>query len=164
MLRRLTMPIENRNLEPGTKLVSHFKKETYHALLVTGPEGKVLYQLSPYDGREFKSPSALGTAVTGKACNGWTFWSVAPDEARVVETSEASPDEPPEEDSQPASTYVEAGMEFAQPTDGPRFHKVPNQKNVAPGQVRLHCYTCRSSFIVPEDRNPDTCPMGHKPV
>jgi len=60
------MPIENRNLEPGTKLIATYKKETYHALVVAGAEGKVLYQLSPYDGREFKSPSSLGTAVTGK--------------------------------------------------------------------------------------------------
>jgi hypothetical protein len=60
------MPIENRNLEPGTKLIATYKKETYHALVVASTEGKVLYQLSPYDGREFKSPSSLGTAVTGK--------------------------------------------------------------------------------------------------
>ena len=31
------MPIENRNLEPGTKLVAHYKKETYHALVVPAP-------------------------------------------------------------------------------------------------------------------------------
>jgi hypothetical protein len=182
-----TMPIENRNLEPGAKLIATYKKETYHALVVAGPEGKVLYQLSPYDGREYKSPSALGTAVTGKSCNGWAFWSVAHDEAQVVEigtaaveTTAASPEEPAEtdtpaapaseaeepaeEDSEPESTYVEAGAEFTKPTDRPRFHKVPNQKNVDQGQVRLHCYTCRSSFIVPEDQNPDTCPMGHEPV
>jgi hypothetical protein len=158
------MAIENRNLEPGTKLVAHYKKEVYHALVVAGPEGKVLYQLSPYDGREFKSLSALGTAVTGKACNGWTFWSVAPDEAQIVETTKASPEEPAEEASQPEPTYLATGAEFAQPTDRPRFHKVPNQKNVDPGQVRLHCYTCRSSFIVPDDQQPDTWPMGHEPV
>jgi hypothetical protein len=181
------MAIENRNLEPGTKLVAHYKKEVYRALVVAGSEGKVLYQLSPYDGREFKSPSALGTAVTGKACNGWAFWSVAPAEVQVVETgtaalasTEASPEEPAEtdtpaapasraeepaeEDSEPESAYVEAGADFTEPTDRPRFHKVPNQKNVDQGQVRLHCYTCRSSFIVPEDQNPDTCPMGHEPV
>jgi hypothetical protein len=167
------MAIENRNLALGTKLIAHYKKETYCALVVAGPEGKVLYQLSPYDGREFKSPSALGTAVTRKACNGWTFWSVAPDEAQVVETTAASPEEPAETDTpaapaseaeEPESIYSAAGAEFAEPTDRPRFHKVPNQKNVDPGQVRLHCYTCRSSFIVPEERNPDTCPMGHEPV
>jgi hypothetical protein len=45
------MPIENRNLEPGTKLIATYKKETYHALVVASTEGKVLYQLSPYDGR-----------------------------------------------------------------------------------------------------------------
>ena len=78
--------------------------------------------------------------------------------------TEASPEEPPEEASQPQSTYWAAGAEFTPPTDRSRFHRVPNQKNVAPGQVRLHCYTCRSSFIVPDDRQPDTCPMGHEPV
>ncbi len=74
------MPIENRNLEPGTKLVATYKKETHHALVVAGAEGKVLYQLSPTDGKEFKSPSSLGSAVTGKACNGWAFWSVDTEE------------------------------------------------------------------------------------
>ena len=151
------MPIENRNLEPGTKLVAHYKKETYHALVVASAEGKVLYQLSPYDGREFKSPSSLGTAVTGKACNGWTFWSVDASDSQVmdtnsgeVETTEASPEEtetpdtlasdpeePADEDSEPECDYLEAGAEFAESTDRPRFHKVPNQKNVDEGQVRL---------------------------
>src|SRR5919106_6986740 len=180
------MPIDNRNLEPGTKLIATYKKETYHALVVASAEGKVLYQLSPYDGREFKSPSSLGTAVTGKACNGWTFWSIDTGEAQVMETStaeveatEASPEGPAEtdapadpaseaegsagEDSEPEYNYLEAGPEFTEPTDRPRFHKVPNQKNVEEGQVRLHCYTCHSSFIVPEDQDPDTCPMGHEP-
>jgi hypothetical protein len=69
-MRRLNMPIQNRNLEPGTRLIATYKKETYHALVVEGPEGKVLYQLVPYDGKEYKSPSSLGTAVTGKSCNG----------------------------------------------------------------------------------------------
>ncbi len=68
------MPIENRNLEPGTKLVATYKKETYRAKVMAGEEGKVLYRLG--DGREFKSPSAAGTAITSKACNGWAFWSL----------------------------------------------------------------------------------------
>ena len=62
------MPIENRNLEPGTKLVATYKKEEYHSLVVAGEDGKVMYRL--WDGREFKSPSAAGTAITEKACNG----------------------------------------------------------------------------------------------
>ncbi len=68
------MPIENRNLEPGTKLVATYKKETYRAEVIAGEEGKVLYRLE--DGQEFKSPSAAGTAITGNACNGWAFWSL----------------------------------------------------------------------------------------
>ena len=68
------MPIENRNLEPGTKLMATYKKEKYQAEVVAGEVGKVRYRLA--DGREFKSPSSAGTAITGKACNGWTFWSL----------------------------------------------------------------------------------------
>src|SRR5919106_584440 len=96
------MAIQNRNLTPGTRLVAHYKKEAHHALVVASTEGKVLYQLSPYDGREFKSPSSLGTAVTGKACNGWTFWSVDTSDT-AVEAPRATAQEPPVE--------VEAGME-----------------------------------------------------
>src|SRR5919106_2230681 len=96
------MPIDNRNLEPGTKLIATYKKEVYHALVVASAEGKVLYQLSPYDGREFKSPSSLGTAVTGKACNGWTFWSVDTSDTEL-EAETATAQEPPAED--------EAGLE-----------------------------------------------------
>ena len=73
------MPIENRNLEPGTKLVATYKKESFHAEVVSRAEGKVLYRLE--DGREFKSPSSLSTAITSKACNGWRFWSVDAAEA-----------------------------------------------------------------------------------
>ncbi len=44
------MPIENRNLEPGAKLVATYKKETYHAEVVGGEEGEALYRLE--DGQE----------------------------------------------------------------------------------------------------------------
>ena len=48
--------------------------------MVAGEEGRLLYRLA--DGREFKSPSAAGSAVMGGvACNGWRFWSLATDEA-----------------------------------------------------------------------------------
>ncbi|MFQ6028099.1 MAG: hypothetical protein ACE5Q6_11455 [Dehalococcoidia bacterium] len=60
-------------------------------------------------------------------------------------------------------SYVPVEEEFTESTDQPKFHRVPNQKGVDPGQVRLYCYTCRSSFIVPRDRNPETCPSGHRP-
>ena len=68
------MAIENRNLEVGTRLIAKYLKLEYHAEVVAGEGGKVLYQLP--DGREFKSPSSAATAITGKAANGWNFWSV----------------------------------------------------------------------------------------
>ena len=62
------MAIEDRNLEPGTKLIAKYKKEEYKAEVIAGEDGKVKYRLA--DGREFKSPSSAGTAITNKACNG----------------------------------------------------------------------------------------------
>ena len=75
--------IENRNVEPGTKLTARHKKQEYSAEVVAGEDGKVRYKLP--DGREFKSLSSAGTAITDKACNGWAFWSV---EAEEVEAQE----------------------------------------------------------------------------
>ncbi len=156
------MPIENRNLEPGTKLIAKYLKLEYHAEVVAGEAGKVLYQLP--DGKEFKSTSALGTAVTGKSCNGWSFWSLDTGETIEATTpTTADAEEPTEEDSEPETIYVTAGEEFTEATDRPKFHRVPNQKGVDPGQVRLHCYTCKNSFIVPQEKNPETCPAGHQP-
>ena len=68
------MAIENRDLEAGTKLIAKYKKEEYRAEVVAAEEGKVKYRLA--DGREFNSPSSAATAITGKAANGWNFWSI----------------------------------------------------------------------------------------
>jgi hypothetical protein len=67
------MAITDRNLTAGTTLWARYKGETYTAEVLEA-EGALRYRLS--DGREFKSPSAAGTAITQKACNGWAFWSV----------------------------------------------------------------------------------------
>jgi hypothetical protein len=67
------MAIQDRNLAAGTKLYARYKGQTYTAE-VAEKEGKLVYPLP--DGREFKSPSAAGTGITGLACNGWAFWSV----------------------------------------------------------------------------------------
>jgi hypothetical protein len=156
------MAIENRNLEPGTKLVAHYKKETYHALVVAGPEGKVLYQLSPYDGREFKSPSSLGTAVTGKACNGWTFWSIASglEEPPPAAEGEIQAEETVAGDSpdQGESDHTEPLPEVATSMAG--FRRVPNQRGVPEGEVRLYCDACQGSFTTPSGQQPDTSPRG----
>ncbi len=168
------MPIENRNLEPGTKLVATSKKDTYRAEVIAGEEGKVLYRLE--DGQEFKSPSAAGSAITGQACNGWRFWSVdtasAPD--RNLETGSTSTGEGADSESTLAEDeespeaagaeqiYVplEEGTVEAPVT---AFRRVPNQKGVDEGQVRLYCESCQKSFTTPADQPVDTCPEGHSP-
>ena len=67
------MAIQDRNLSAGTKLHARYKGQTYTAEVIEKEDGTA-YRLP--DGREFKSPSAAGTAITEKACNGWAFWSV----------------------------------------------------------------------------------------
>ncbi len=168
------MPIENRNLEPGTKLVAPYKKETHRAEVVAGEEGKVLYRLE--NGQEFKSLSAAGTAITGNACNGWRFWNVdteaAPDgkaETGITSTGEGAESESTlaeaaesPEAGKPEQIYVplEEGTVEAPVA---AFRRVPNQKGVDEGQVRLYCDTCQKSFTTLADQPVDTCPEGHPP-
>jgi hypothetical protein len=81
--RRWLMPIEDRNLEAGTRLVAKYKGQTHSAEVVETEEG-LRYRLE--DGREFKSPSAAGSAVMGGvACNGWRFWSLEGQEPAAKE-------------------------------------------------------------------------------
>ena len=76
------MPIENRNLTKGTKLTGRYHKQSYSCEVVENAEGKLRYRLE--DGREFKSPSAAGMAITGHACDGWVFWSVQTEETTAT--------------------------------------------------------------------------------
>ena len=92
------MAIDNRDLEPGTKLIARYKKEEYRAEVVAGEDRKVKYRLA--DGREFKSLSSAGTAITSKARNGWAFWTIEtkeknpPNEEPLKESSQQIPTEP----------------------------------------------------------------------
>jgi len=69
------MPLENRNLEPGTVLVARYKGKDRTCEVVQTEDG-LRYRLD--DGTEHKSPSSAGkAAMGGVACNGWRFWSLA---------------------------------------------------------------------------------------
>jgi hypothetical protein len=144
------MAIENRELDSGTKLIAKYKKEEYRAEVVAGEGGKVRYRLA--DGREFKSPSSAGTAITGKACNGWAFWSIETDDAQTGPAALESP-EGPGEDSEETETPEQTA------TTG--FRRVPNQKGVQEGQIRLYCDACQKSFTAPVGEPAETCPEGH---
>jgi hypothetical protein len=68
------MPIENRELAVGTRLVARYKKQDRTCEIVETVDGP-RYRLD--DGTEHKSPSSAGkAAMEGVACNGWRFWSI----------------------------------------------------------------------------------------
>ena len=68
------MPIENRNLEPGTVLTARYKKEERTCEVVQTDDG-LRYKLD--NGELFTSPSSAGkVAMAGVACNGWRFWTI----------------------------------------------------------------------------------------
>ncbi len=134
------MTIENRNLEAGTKLVGRYKKQDHFAEVVKGEDESIVYRLS--DGREFKSPSAAGSAIIGGvACNGWRFWSLAGQE------SEPEP---------------RANGKKGRPKKQAIIRPMDNQEGVSEGQVRWWCNACMDSFIVEGDEAPESCPAGHK--
>jgi hypothetical protein len=136
------MSIENRNLEAGTRLVARYKGRTYSAEVVQTEDG-LRYRLE--DGKEFKSPSAAGSAVMGGvACNGWRFWS--------LEGQEPAPKERKE-----AKTKGKArGSKFR------TIKKLPNQQGLEEGQARYWCSACQKSFVVEDGQEPEACPEGHR--
>ncbi len=79
------MTIEDRGLKPGTTLRAKYKGKEHTAEVIAGKDGTVRYRLA--DGREFAGPSAAGKAVmSGIACNGWKFWSLAGDRPATAAT------------------------------------------------------------------------------
>jgi hypothetical protein len=87
------MPIENRNLEPGTVLTARYKKQERTCEVVQTDEG-LRYRLD--DGTEHKSPSSAGkAAMDGVACNGWRFWSLAGTERPAKTKAAAKPKKEP---------------------------------------------------------------------
>ncbi len=166
------MAIENRNLEPGTKLIAKYKKEEYRAEVIAGEEGKVKYRLA--NGREFKSPSAADTAITSKACNGWAFWSLdtgaaqeEPPETEAPPNEDSEPEKPLPEDSPEAAEEeqkcVSVEEQIEERSTAATFRRVPNQRGVEGGQVRLYCDACQGSFTSPAGLPVVTCPEGHYP-
>ena len=136
------MPIENRDLAAGTRLVARYKKQEHTATVVEGEEGGLRYRLE--DGREFKSPSAAGSAVMGDvACNGWRFWSVAGEGKAPAQKTARKP-------RKPANT-----------TQG--FHGLPDEEGAEEGTAKFFCDACMEAFVVPAGEEPATCPKGHQP-
>ncbi len=163
------MPINDRNLKPGVKLVGRYHKQTYTCEVVE-VDGKLKFRLA--DGREFKSPSAAGMAITGKSCNGWAFWSVQKEEAPVGQ--EQATNTPPETPAAPATEAQTPAGEpeapapaatepAAEPPARPSpIYKLPNQKGAPEGQARWYCRECKQGFLAPVGTTPESCPQGHR--
>ena len=142
------MPIKNRDLEAGTRLVASYKKQSYFCDVVQDGE-KTLYVLE--DGRRFKSPSAAGSALMdGKAVNGWRFWSLA-----EVQSLENRSNQKGAEQRQPRSAAKSR-------TNKRMIYRLPNQNGLEAGMSRYFCNGCQKSFIVATDVTPEACPEGHR--
>ena len=145
------MPIENRDLAVGTRLVARYKKQEHTATVVEGEGGGLRYRLE--DGREFKSPSAAGSAVMGGvACNGWRFWSLA---------GEANTPTPKKESKAPAPKAAPKAKNAVSKTQG--FHRLPNGEGDAEGTAKFFCDACMEAFEAPAGEEPTACPQGHLP-
>ncbi len=102
------MPIHDRNLKIGTKLVAHYYKQPHTCEVIGGENGKLRYRIE--DGREFKSLSSACSGVTGKSCDGWIFWN--------VETAKDTPTiEPPIPLADSNSESVTVAVVDKQPAD-----------------------------------------------
>ena len=151
------MPIENRNLTKGTKLAGRYHKQSYTCEVVENAEGKIRYKLE--DGREFKSPSAAGMAITGHACDGWVFWSVQTEETTTKPDAEKAETLPAAETEHKEEPVADAPKGDPKKTG---VFLVPNQKGVPEGQIRWFCRDCGKSFITPATDIPGVCPEKHK--
>src|SRR5438093_2019323 len=124
------MAIENRDLQPGTRLVATYKGQHHVSTVGTGEDAKLVFALE--DGRTFKSPSAAGSAVMGGlACNGWRFWTPEGSEPEALGR---------ESKSRAAKAQTKAK---------PIIRRTPNQKGVPEGQARWFCDGCMKSFLAP---------------
>ncbi|MFA4958018.1 MAG: hypothetical protein WC556_13705 [Candidatus Methanoperedens sp.] len=63
-------PTSDRDITQDSKsrrIFANYRKQLYEATYYS--RDKIVY-----NGKEYTSPSAAGTAVTNKPCNGWVFW------------------------------------------------------------------------------------------
>jgi hypothetical protein len=171
------MTIKNRNLTAGMTLVARYHKQEHKCQVIQGEGDKVRYRLE--DGREFKSPSAAGMAVTGHACDGWVFWSLEVTANAPAAGTQTEATNPPAEPSterapsaeMPANTDAESippetnsilapTAEEPAPAKKRLIFRAPNQKGTG-SQTRWYCQACGKSFLADLGVLPTNCPQGH---
>jgi hypothetical protein len=128
------MPLENRNLEPGTVLTARYKKQDRTCEVVQTDDG-LRYRLD--DGTEHKSPSSAGkAAMGGVACNGWRFWSLQGTE----------PARTPKVEKPPKAQRKEAPAKAAPKAKGKNVAKKPKASRTAAKSDSYGCGVCPETF------------------
>jgi hypothetical protein len=161
--------IQDRNLKAGTKLVGKYQHKE-HTCIVTEKDGKIYFMVDGDATKVFKSPSAAGTAVTGHACDGWHFWSIASEvsftniERHIDKAIRAGKLKTP----RAIPTYDETvtkidKMEKAEKPKPPKtgVYRLPNQKGAPAGLTRYYCFDCSSPFPAKSDIKNPACPNCH---
>ena len=168
--------IQDRNLTAGTKWVGRYRKQEHTCEVIEGENGKLHFKVDDKVDRVFKSPSAAGTAVTGHACDGWQFWSVAGTETklRLATMKEIMPaindfrEQIKAEKVKAIPTYDQTvakieKMEKAEKPKPPKtgVYRLPNQKGAPAGLTRYYCFDCSSPFPAKSDIKNPACPNCH---
>lgn len=154
------MPITNRNLPAGTRLVAKYRGETWQAEVQdTEPTTYALlgeHRLTDQPAA-FKSLSAAGSAIMGGiACNGWRFWSVEGDEPARAE-------KPAKTKAAPKAKAAKPKTERKPRTRAEKFLRpYKDQEGLGEGEVRWWCSACLDSFVVFGNEEPTQCPNGHR--
>src|SRR2546428_1496786 len=132
--RRRRMTIENRDVKAGTRLMARYKGQE-HSADVVETEAGIRYRLA--SGKEYKSPSAAGSAIMGgNACNGWRFWSLV--------NGVATPAKPKKESKRSGPKHANGKGLIRKMDDG-----------------RYFCSSCMDAFEAPAGVDPIVCPQGH---
>ena len=143
------MPIENRDLKPGTTLVARYKKQDYKAEVVQTDDG-VRYRLN---GTDYKSPSAAGSAIMdGNACNGWRFWSPLGENGARAESAAKKEKAAPKAK---ANRRPLAAVGAAERSGKAGFKQLEDG--------RFFCSVCMDAFDAPKGITPLGCPQSHTP-
>jgi hypothetical protein len=149
----LFLPVANRNLPVGTRLVAHYKKQRFVCTVEQAEEGDgILFALE--DGKKFRSPSAAGSAVMGgTACNGWRFWSVEGEEPPVKEAKPAAKKE---------GNKTQKKACKPRRTGSKLIYVMPDETGVPEGMARFWCNACMDAFEVEDGKVPEQCPQGNR--
>ncbi len=138
------MPIENRELAAGTRLVARYKK-TERTCEVVQTDNGLRYKLD--DGTEHKSPSSAGkAAMGGVACNGWRFWSIQGTETPKREPK-ATANKLAKAEKEPAAKKPVAKTKAAPKKSAKaKSAKKPNAQRAAKKANSYGCGVCAETF------------------